>query len=200
MLYPIDTSILGSYQRYWYNHHMFLELDETNHEVWALSVQKCEFFHADVHAGNLLVLEDWTQGTLEIWGSCQRFDVTISSQYGGFWGFLKWGDPQLLSIVFHRFSMNHLFWDSSILLGIQVMPLNLWPCPGRTGGLHRLWHCRLGFLFQDADRTGVGRCPVLGEILKITWKSICLLEIIFPVVGWCSIRTLFTNPCRTDRI
>ncbi|CAE7266456.1 unnamed protein product, partial [Symbiodinium pilosum] len=25
--------------------------------VWALSVQKCEFFHADVHAGNLLVLE-----------------------------------------------------------------------------------------------------------------------------------------------
>lgn len=26
-------------------------------EVWALSVQKCEFFHADVHAGNLLVLE-----------------------------------------------------------------------------------------------------------------------------------------------
>ena len=32
--------------------------DEANHEVWALSVQKCEFFHADVHAGNLLVLED----------------------------------------------------------------------------------------------------------------------------------------------
>lgn len=27
-------------------------------KVWALSVQKCEFFHADVHAGNLLVLED----------------------------------------------------------------------------------------------------------------------------------------------
>ena len=26
--------------------------------VWALSVRGCELFHADVHAGNLLVLED----------------------------------------------------------------------------------------------------------------------------------------------
>ncbi|CAN0428478.1 unnamed protein product [Laminaria digitata] len=26
--------------------------------TWTLSVMNCEFFHADVHAGNLLVLED----------------------------------------------------------------------------------------------------------------------------------------------
>jgi len=77
--YPIDTSILGSYQRYCYNHQMFLELDEANHEVWALSVQKCEFFHADVHAGNLLVLEDWTQGTLEIWGNLRQSEATGAS-------------------------------------------------------------------------------------------------------------------------
>ncbi|CAE7845116.1 unnamed protein product, partial [Symbiodinium necroappetens] len=33
--------------------------------VWALSVQKCEFFHADVHAGNLLVLEDGRVGFID---------------------------------------------------------------------------------------------------------------------------------------
>uniref|UniRef100_A0A7S4RD62 ABC1 atypical kinase-like domain-containing protein n=1 Tax=Alexandrium monilatum TaxID=311494 RepID=A0A7S4RD62_9DINO len=33
--------------------------------VWALSVQRCEFFHADVHAGNLLVLEDGRVGFLD---------------------------------------------------------------------------------------------------------------------------------------
>lgn len=33
--------------------------------VWALSVNRCEFFHADVHAGNLLVLEDGRVGFLD---------------------------------------------------------------------------------------------------------------------------------------
>lgn len=33
--------------------------------VWALSVQSCEFFHADVHAGNLLVLEDGRIGFID---------------------------------------------------------------------------------------------------------------------------------------
>eukprot|EP00929_Paragymnodinium_shiwhaense_P038832 TRINITY_DN20467_c0_g1_i1.p1 TRINITY_DN20467_c0_g1~~TRINITY_DN20467_c0_g1_i1.p1 ORF type:complete len:316 (-),score=63.43 TRINITY_DN20467_c0_g1_i1:250-1197(-) len=33
--------------------------------VWALSVSKCEFFHADVHAGNLLVLEGGRIGFLD---------------------------------------------------------------------------------------------------------------------------------------
>lgn len=33
--------------------------------VWALSVQGCEFFHADVHAGNLLVLEDGRVGFID---------------------------------------------------------------------------------------------------------------------------------------
>lgn len=33
--------------------------------VWALSVQNCEFFHADVHAGNLLVLEDGRIGFID---------------------------------------------------------------------------------------------------------------------------------------
>jgi len=33
--------------------------------VWSLSVQRCEFFHADVHAGNLLVLEDGRVGFLD---------------------------------------------------------------------------------------------------------------------------------------
>eukprot|EP00440_Ansanella_granifera_P041961 gb/GFBE01045490.1/.p1 GENE.gb/GFBE01045490.1/~~gb/GFBE01045490.1/.p1 ORF type:complete len:544 (+),score=161.53 gb/GFBE01045490.1/:1-1632(+) len=33
--------------------------------VWSLSVQKCEFFHADVHAGNLLVLEDGRVGFID---------------------------------------------------------------------------------------------------------------------------------------
>lgn len=33
--------------------------------VWALSVQSCEFFHADVHAGNLLVLEDGRVGFID---------------------------------------------------------------------------------------------------------------------------------------
>ena len=39
--------------------------------------------------------------------------------------------------------------------------------------------------------TGLGKCPFLG-ILNITFKY--LLDIISPVVGWCSIRT-FTNSC-----
>ncbi|CAK0836748.1 unnamed protein product [Prorocentrum cordatum] len=33
--------------------------------VWALSVQSCEFFHADVHAGNLLVLEGGRVGFID---------------------------------------------------------------------------------------------------------------------------------------
>jgi len=33
--------------------------------VWVLSVQKCEFFHADVHAGNLLVLDGGKVGFLD---------------------------------------------------------------------------------------------------------------------------------------
>ena len=39
--------------------------------------------------------------------------------------------------------------------------------------------------------TGVCKCPFLG-ILNITFKY--LLDIISPIVGWCSIWT-FTNPC-----
>ena len=39
--------------------------------------------------------------------------------------------------------------------------------------------------------TGVGKCPFFG-ILNITFKY--LLDIISPIVGWCSIGT-FTNPC-----
>ena len=42
--------------------------------------------------------------------------------------------------------------------------------------------------------TGVGKCPFLG-ILKITFKY--MLEIISPIVGWCSIGT-FTNPVEWD--
>jgi len=33
--------------------------------VWVLSVQACEFFHADLHAGNLLVLKDGRVGFLD---------------------------------------------------------------------------------------------------------------------------------------
>lgn len=33
--------------------------------VWALSVRNCELFHADVHAGNLLVLEDGRVGFID---------------------------------------------------------------------------------------------------------------------------------------
>ncbi|CAE8640255.1 unnamed protein product [Polarella glacialis] len=33
--------------------------------VWSLSVQSCEFFHADVHAGNLMVLEDGRVGFID---------------------------------------------------------------------------------------------------------------------------------------
>jgi len=33
--------------------------------VWVVSVQSCDFFHADVHAGNLLVLEDGRVGFLD---------------------------------------------------------------------------------------------------------------------------------------
>ena len=40
------------------------------------------------------------------------------------------------------------------------------------------------------ENTGVGKCPFLGN-LNITFKY--LLDIISPIVGWCSIRT-FTNP------
>ena len=39
-------------------------------------------------------------------------------------------------------------------------------------------------------RSGVGKCPFLG-ILNITFKY--LLEIISPILGWCSIG-IFTNP------
>ena len=42
--------------------------------------------------------------------------------------------------------------------------------------------------------TRVGKCPFLG-ILNITFNY--LLEIISPIVGWCSIGT-FTNPCTMD--
>ena len=38
---------------------------------------------------------------------------------------------------------------------------------------------------------GVGKCPILG-ILDITFKY--LLEIISPILGWCSIGT-FNDPC-----
>ena len=42
--------------------------------------------------------------------------------------------------------------------------------------------------------SGVGKCPFLG-ILNITFKY--LLEIISPILGWCSIGT-FTNPCSSS--
>ena len=49
-----------------------------------------------------------------------------------------------------------------------------------------LWKMRYA-----SDTSGVGKCPFFG-ILNITFPY--LLEIISPIVGWCSIGT-FTSPC-----
>jgi len=46
--------------------------------VWSLSVQKCEFFHADVHAGNLLVLEDGRVGFIDF-GIVGRLSPTMAT-------------------------------------------------------------------------------------------------------------------------
>merc|ERR1719222_363499 len=46
--------------------------------TWALSVQKCEFFHADVHAGNLLVLKDGRVGFLDF-GIVGRLPPEVSA-------------------------------------------------------------------------------------------------------------------------
>lgn len=57
--------------------------------VWALSVRECELFHADVHAGNLLVLQDGRVGFIDfgivgrvppkIWNAVERFGVGFAS-------------------------------------------------------------------------------------------------------------------------
>jgi len=46
--------------------------------VWSLSVQSCEFFHADVHAGNLLVLEDGRVGFIDF-GIVGRLSPTMAT-------------------------------------------------------------------------------------------------------------------------
>jgi len=46
--------------------------------VWSLSVQNCEFFHADVHAGNLLVLEDGRVGFIDF-GIVGRLSPTMAT-------------------------------------------------------------------------------------------------------------------------
>ena len=81
-----------------------------------------------------------------------------------------------------------------LLLGI----LNDWPCTHKgcwgTEFWSRPWQQdKTGFTgsrISGRKVTGVGKCPFLG-ILNITFKY--LLEIISPMVGWCSIGT-FTNP------
>jgi len=57
--------------------------------VWALSVRGCELFHADVHAGNLLVLEDGRVGFIDfgivgrvpprIWSAIEGLTVALTS-------------------------------------------------------------------------------------------------------------------------
>ena len=66
-------------------------------------------------------------------------------------------------------------------------------------GIHEVYqngHSQLplvhGVLSCASSATWVGKCPFLG-ILNITFKY--LLEIISPILGWCSIGT-FTNPCQ----
>jgi len=46
--------------------------------VWSLSVQRCDFFHADLHAGNLLVLEDGRVGFLDF-GIVGRLPPKVST-------------------------------------------------------------------------------------------------------------------------
>lgn len=58
--------------------------------VWALSVRGCDIFHADVHAGNLLVLEDGRVGFIdfgivgsvppEIWQAVEELTVAFVAQ------------------------------------------------------------------------------------------------------------------------
>ncbi|CAE7276039.1 unnamed protein product [Symbiodinium sp. CCMP2456] len=51
--------------------------------VWSLSVRACEIFHADVHAGNLLVLEDGRVGFIDF-GIVGRIPPKIWSAVEGF--------------------------------------------------------------------------------------------------------------------
>lgn len=58
--------------------------------VWALSVRACEIFHADVHAGNLLVLRDGRIGFIDfgivgrvppkIWRAVESLGVSLVSE------------------------------------------------------------------------------------------------------------------------
>ena len=59
-------------------------------------------------------------------------------------------------------------------------------CDPRSSG-----HRRCGSYKVILCSSGVGKCPILG-ILDITFKY--LLEIISPILGWCSIGT-FNDPC-----
>merc|ERR1719222_1836682 len=57
--------------------------------IWALSVRGCELFHADVHAGNLLVLEDGRVGFIDfgivgrvppkVWSAVESLGVAFAS-------------------------------------------------------------------------------------------------------------------------
>jgi len=58
--------------------------------VWALSVQRCEFFHADVHAGNLMVLEDGRVGFLDF-GIVGRLPPAMSTAIDDLNGCNHWG-------------------------------------------------------------------------------------------------------------
>ena len=64
----------------------FLSLELTLDDalnVWSLSVQKCDFFHADVHSGNLLVLEEGRVGFLDF-GIVDRMPPRASAAVGAF--------------------------------------------------------------------------------------------------------------------
>lgn len=61
--------------------------------VWALSVQSCEFFHADVHAGNLLVLEDGRIGFIDF-GIVGRMPPAMSAAIDDLNAALATGDAK----------------------------------------------------------------------------------------------------------
>merc|ERR1719245_2973152 len=61
--------------------------------VWSLSVQSCDFFHADVHAGNLLVLEDGRVGFLDF-GIVGRLPPKVSKAVDDLNDALAVGDSQ----------------------------------------------------------------------------------------------------------
>lgn len=61
--------------------------------VWVLSVQACEFFHADVHAGNLLVLEDGRVGFIDF-GIVGRIPPAMSAAIDDLNAALATGDAR----------------------------------------------------------------------------------------------------------